>query len=1377
MTRRLSTTGRMLILGGVFFLLAAAATSSAAPPTQSDDPASIPPPQTVTIAGTLQTQVGCSGQWNTGCTDSMLTYDPTHDLWLATFTLAAGRYEYKAALNGSWDDNYGLNAEYYGPNIPLVLEQDGPVTFWYDHKTRWVSDSINSLFVIVTGTFQSELGCAADNQTDCFRSLLQDPDGNGLYTFVTANIPAGEYEVSGIAPGTVPALTFTVADGEGVLFSYNPTTGTLEVTTGAAAAMGATASAPAGMPPPAAPKPDTVTIPGTIQSVLGCPGDWQPDCAVTYLTFDEDDQLWTATFAIPAGSYEYKAALNNSWDVNFGLNAEPGGPNIPLVLAADTNVSFFFDHNTGWVADSVNNLIANVPGDFQSEIGCPGDWQPDCLRSWLQDPDGDGVFTFLTDQIPAGEYEAKVAINQSWAENYGADGAKDGPNIPFTVPADNAPMLFRYDSASHFLTIRPLSDAGAAQGNIKQPRAHWVEALTIAWNIDHAPGNSYRFHYTPSGGSLNLGLDSISGGATLPLSYSEAGLSEAAQAKFPHLSRFTALTFSPDDMRQIRIALKGQIAVSAYNEAGDLIDATGLQIPGVLDDLYTYDGPLGVVLAEGIPNLHLWAPTARSVRLHLFDTATSSIPRQTVRMVVDPEVGVWSVAGEPDWLGRFYLYEVEVFVPATGRVETNLVTDPYSISLSTNSGRSQIVDLNDPALMPVGWTTLAKPPLAAPEDIVVYELHVRDFSIFDGTVPAAHRGTYLAFTHTNSNGMQHLIALAQAGLTHLHLLPTFDIATIEEDAAARVEPDPDALAAFPPNSDQQQALITPIRDQDGFNWGYDPFHYNVPEGSYATDPNGAARILEFRQMVQTLNQNGLRVVVDVVYNHTNASGQSEKSVLDRIVPGYYHRLNASGRVETSTCCQNTATEHNMMRKLMVDSAVLWATAYKVDGFRFDLMGHHMKADMLAVQTALQNLTPAADGVDGSTIYIYGEGWDFGEVGGNARGINATQTNMAGTGIGTFNDRLRDAARGGSPFGGQQEQGFLNGLYYDPNATNQGSPEEQLARLLHFTDLIRVGLAGNLIEYQFINAQGELVNGQAIDYNGQSAAYTLDPQENIIYVSKHDNETLFDIIQYKAPISTSMADRVRIQNLGNSIVMLSQGIPFFQAGDDMLRSKSLDRNSYNSGDWFNRLDFSYETNNWGVGLPPAGDNQSMWPVMETLLGAEGLTPGREDILQAVAHFWEMLQIRRSSPLFRLQTAQAVQERLVFHNTGPDQIPGLIVMSLSDMTGENLDPNYGLIVVLFNANSQSITFSQSDLADLPLTLHPVQQNSADEVVQTASFAADSGTFTVPARTTAVFVLAEADVPGAGSNAAGWLIGLGIGAVALGGAAAWLARRKQK
>ncbi|MAU00891.1 MAG: alpha-dextran endo-1,6-alpha-glucosidase [Anaerolineaceae bacterium] len=1329
---------------------------------QSDDPASIPPPDSVTIAGTIQPAIGCAGEWNTTCEESQLTYDEQNDIWLATFDVPAGSYEYKAALNGIWDDNYGRNAEYYGPNIPLEIAEDGPVTFWYDHKTRWVSDSINSLLATVPGSFQDELGCAGEWSPDCLRSMLQDPNGDGLYTFITIDIPAGEYEakvalnrswdvnygLDGELDGA--NIPLTVGEGQAVIFAYDPATNllTIEASDDIPADIVSQDSG-GGLPPAAAPFPDMVVIPGTIQSVLGCAGDWLPECTDTALTFSEENQLWSATFDIPAGEYEYKAALNGSWDVNFGLNAEPGGANIPLSLAEDRTVTFYFDNQTGWVADSVTNLIANVPGSFQDELGCAEDWMPACLRSWLQDPDGDGVFTFQTLSIPVGEYEAKVAVNGTWDVNYGEAGAQDGANIPFSVQEEETLVTFTFDSRSNLLNISVGS--GGIQGNISQRSAHWVAADTIAWDIEAAPGNQYFFHYDPLGGVFSLGFDGISGGEAVPLTVDPNGLSEEIVAKFPHLGSFTALKFSEDDLRVARVALKGQVAVSAQDESGQIIDAAGLQIPGVLDDLYPYDGELGVTLSEGVPTLTLWAPTARQVRLHLFDDANPNTEAEILVMRPTPSNGTWSITGESDWLGKYYLYEVQVYVPTEGSVQTNLVTDPYSFSLATNSTRSQIVDLSDPATMPAGWQGVVKPGIEAPEDIVIYELHVRDFSVNDPSVPQEMQGTYSAFTVMDSNGMQHLAALSEAGLTHLHLLPTFDIATIDEDKSTWTTPSFEELASLPPDSEEQQAMISAIRDQDPFNWGYDPFHYTVPEGSYAVYPEGTSRIVEYREMVQALNEIGLHVVVDVVYNHTNASGQSENSVLDRIVPGYYHRLNSTGRVETSTCCQNTATEHDMMRKLMVDSVVTWATAYKIDAFRFDLMGHHMKEDMLAVRAALDVLTLAEHGVDGRNIFTYGEGWDFGEVGGNARGINATQFNMAGTGIGTFSDRLRDAARGGSPFGGQTEQGFLNGLVVYPNETDQGSEAEQLAQLHNFMDIIRLGLAGNLSDFSFVGSDGTMVTGSDILYNGSPAGYTADPQEQIVYISKHDNETLFDIIQYKAPLETSTSERARMQTLGNSIVMFSQGVPFFQAGDDLLRSKSLDRNSYNSGDWFNRLDFTYHSNNWGVGLPPAGDNESMWPTMQPLLANPNLAPTPDDIAFTRDTFRELLQIRAGSPLFRLQTAAEVQNRLQFHNVGEGQIPGLIVMSLSDVAGEDIDPNFDMVVVLFNATPDEMSFTETatsaslsaGVTNLPFSLHPIQQNSVDGVVQTAAFEAASGTFTVPAWTTAVFVLPQGSV----------------------------------
>jgi pullulanase len=1089
----------------------------------------------------------------------------------------------------------------------------------------------------------------------------------------------------------------------------------------------------------ATPPPQSVTIPGTIQSVLGCPADWQPACKNTYLTYDANADIWSAVFELPAGDYEYKAALNDSWNENYGQKALRNGSNIPLSLATTTKVRFLYDHKTTYVTDSVNSLFAVVAGDFQSAIGCAGNADAACLASWMQDADGDGVYTFVTTKIPAGSYSASIALAES-LDNAVGDGGPGGAALPFVVTNDGDEIYFAFNSKDNTVTI---STEGAPKGDLSLARAYWVRGDTLVWNIIGTPRFSYELFYAPQGG-LQLKASGIEGGESLKLTFSSAGPGESL-AKFPHLAGFSAFTVAEADLPKLQDALRGQLAIAARDEAGKMIDATGVQIPGVLDELFPYNGPLGVswegdaIASEtAAPTFRVWAPTARNVALLRYETASEQEPTERIAMDYDGATGVWSARGDLTWQGQYYLYEVEVYAPSTGKIETNLVTDPYSVSLSTNSTRSQIIDLNDPQLFPEGWGELAKPQLDAFEDTVLYELHIRDFSIFDETVPAEQRGTYAAFSQKESSGMQHLAALAQAGVTHVHLLPAFDIATIEEDRSLLTPLPFEELAALPPDSPEQQALLAPLRDRDGFNWGYDPLHYNTPEGSYSTDPNGSTRVREFRQMVQALNETGLRVVMDVVYNHTNAAGQNPKAVLDRIVPGYYHRLDDKGNVTNSTCCSNTASEHAMMEKLLIDSVLLWATEYKVDGFRFDLMGHHMKRNMVALRAALDGLTLEKDGVDGTTIVLYGEGWNFGEVADSARGENAIQVNMAGTGIGTFSDRLRDAARGGGPFSGLQEQGFISGLLDDPNETDQGSADEQKLKLLDHSDLIRLGLAGNLKDYELTNREGRVVKGEFITYNGAPGGYTLDPQEQIVYVSAHDNETLFDAIQLKAPASASLAERVRMHNLGLSLVAFSQGIPFFHAGDELLRSKSLDRNSYNSSDWFNRVDWTRQTSNWGVGLPPAGDNESNWPIFGPLLANAALQPGPGEIESAYRHFLDLLAIRRSSPLFRLRTADEVKAKVRFANLGPDQVPGLIVMSLSDVDGAGgIDPQWGQIVVVFNANRAPLSYAIDDLIGLPLELHPVQQAGADAVVREARFDAAKGEFSIPGRTAAVFV----------------------------------------
>lgn len=1075
------------------------------------------------------------------------------------------------------------------------------------------------------------------------------------------------------------------------------------------------------------PLPSLVNVPGTFQPLLGCPAPWAPDCVDTALAYNEAWGIWTRTFTIPAGDYEFKVALNGGWGENYGAFADRDGANIRLSLATEQDVTFYYSDKTKWIADDARHTIVTAFGDFQTLAGCESNNDPACMAVWLQDPDGDGMYSGTTNALPAGDYNARFAL--------GFDESTAIEPVTFNVPTDNIAVTFTYDGSMNLMVVNA-GGSVISGANLRDLRAYWVNEDTFLWDVEVDETANYYVLYSPTA-QMNVTLFGLAGEyERVALMPSDAPLDEATAQKFPHLAGLPAFTLAEGADRDA--ILRGQFAIAQFSATDELQDINGVQMAGALDALYATDAPLGVNYADGVPTLSVWAPTAQTVSLLLFDDSNPRTRATEYEMAREDATGVWSVAGAADWDGKFYLYRVTVFAPTVQEIVTNEVTDPYSISLSINSQRSQIVDLADTAYMPEGWQTLAKPPLENFTDVSLYELHVRDFSAFDQSIDEALRGTYLAFT-VESDGTRHLRQLAEAGMTHLHLLPTFDLATINENRARWFEPDPAVMATFPPDSEEQQAQLERIRDLDGFNWGYDPYHYQVPEGSYAVAPDGATRLVEYRQMVMAINGLGLRFVQDVVFNHTNASGQANRSVLDKVVPAYYHRLNNRGVVERSTCCDNTATEHDMMRRLMIDTIVQQAIHYKVDGFRFDLMGHHMLSDMQAVREALDALTLEEHGVDGKTVYVYGEGWNFGEVANNARGINATQLNIGGTGIGVFNDRLRDAVRGGNPFGDREKQGLANGIFTNPNGLHPDN--ESYARATLFADQVRVGLAGNLRDYTFIDRNGDTVTGAEIDYNGFPTGYTLLPQENIVYVDKHDNETLYDNNIFKAPAGTTLAERVRMQTLANSFVMYAQGIPFFQAGSDLLRSKSLDRNSYNSGDWFNRLDWTYQSNNFGVGLPPRGDNAGEWGRMRPFLADPANVPTQADILAARDQFNDLLRVRYSSPLFRLTTAEDVQARVIFHNTGIDQMAGVIVMELSDTVGEDLDPQFESILVIFNTYNAPINYPAGELGARGYVLHPVLQASSDVVLRDGAFYAPiASVFEVPAYSAAVFVIPQ-------------------------------------
>lgn len=891
---------------------------------------------------------------------------------------------------------------------------------------------------------------------------------------------------------------------------------------------------------------------------------------------------------------------------------------------------------------------------------------------------------------------------------------KDLPTDQSLDLKSNGYEVWLLNGQEKYLLPQPAGSAAAL--DLTTSKAVWIDRDTVAWNGAEGAASTQLLYSRD--GSIAVKDGTLTSDDERWLRLTKTTLTDAQKARFPYLKDYAAWSVDPRDRDRVRQALGGQIVASQRAANGAVLAATGVQTAGVLDDLYAgaAKAALGPVFHHGRPTLSVWAPTAQSVRLDLGG--------QRVKMHRDDATGVWSVTGPASWKGKSYRYVVKVWAPSVRKMVTNEVTDPYSVALTANSERSLVVDLNDRSLAPHGWSALHKPRAVPLKDAQIQELHIRDFSVADKTVPAKEQGTYLAFTDAGSDGTKHLRALAKAGTSYVHLLPAFDIATIPEKKADQATPDCD-LASYPADSDKQQECVAKTAAKDAYNWGYDPYHYTVPEGSYATDPDGTARTVQFRRMVQSLNQDGLRVVMDIVYNHTAASGQAKTSVLDKIVPGYYQRLLADGSVANSTCCANTAPENAMMGKLVVDSIVTWAKEYKVDGFRFDLMGHHPKANILAVRKALDALTLAKDGVDGKKIILYGEGWNFGEVANDARFVQATQANMAGTGIATFSDRARDAVRGGSPFDSDPGvQGFASGLYTDPNtSTANGTPAEQKARLLHYQDLIKVGLTGNLAKYHFTDTDGKEVTGAEIDYNGAPAGYAAAPGDALAYVDAHDNESLFDALTYKLPKGTPAADRARMQVLAMATAALSQGPSLSQAGTDLLRSKSLDRNSFDSGDWFNAIHWNCaDGNGFGRGLPMAADNQSKWDYARPLLA--GVKVGCPQITGASAAYRDLLRIRTTEKAFSLGTAAQVQDRLSFPLSGKDETPGVITMRLGDL------------VVVFNATPEKQEQRIAALAGEHYRLHPLQAKGADPVVRSAAFTPESGTFAVPARTVAVF-----------------------------------------
>lgn len=586
---------------------------------------------------------------------------------------------------------------------------------------------------------------------------------------------------------------------------------------------------------------------------------------------------------------------------------------------------------------------------------------------------------------------------------------------------------------------------------------------------------------------------------------------------------------------------------------------------------------LGAVYRPETTSVKLWAPTAKQVRLLLFHDATSEA-FQAIAMSRDPN-GIWSVDLKGDMDGRYYLFEVTFLSPGSTVPTVYRVNDPYARGCSANSGRTLIYDPRKTD--PKGWKEDQFVALKNNTDAVLYEVHIRDFTINKNSgVTDDKRGKYLGLvqpgTKTPSGEASGLDHLKELGVTHVHLLPCFDYA----------------------GGDERQK----VDEYTWYNWGYDPFLYNTPEGSYATNPDGTTRQKEFKEMVQALHRYDIGVVMDVVFNHTAATDSRPASIFDKVFPHYYYRMDPSGRYANGTGCGNEfASEKPMARKFIVDSIKYWMTEYHVDGFRFDLMGILDRETMLEVYREAKKINP--------NVIIYGEGWQMEQVWPADKMM--TQAKIQGTGIAAFNDGIRDNIKGDNARA--REGGFVQGT---------GAP------------------VGGMERFQL-----EL-KGQSTG-KGAQGIEIFSPNETINYDSAHDDLCLWDKLRLSAP-DASETLRIKMDKLAAGIVLTAQGVPFLHAGDEFLRSKNLNPNSYNDNDpQVNPIDWS-------------------------------LKDRHKDVFK---FYQGLIALRRTHPAFRMTDQAQVNASLEFATAVPVNVVAYVLKNHAN------GDDWKTILVIYNGNPET------------------------------------------------------------------------------------------
>lgn len=563
---------------------------------------------------------------------------------------------------------------------------------------------------------------------------------------------------------------------------------------------------------------------------------------------------------------------------------------------------------------------------------------------------------------------------------------------------------------------------------------------------------------------------------------------------------------------------------------------------------------------QGKTEFRLNAPTAATLRI--YDNGSDTKAAKTVKMKKASN-GEWVATVKGNLKGKFYTFD-------TGNGECPGV---FAKAVCVNGNRAAIVDMAD--TNPEGWANDVRPSLSSPCDLVIYELHHRDFSI-DASSGLENKGKFLALAEPKA-----IEYLKRLGVNAVHILPSFDFASIDETHL----------------------------DQPQYNWGYDPKNYNVPEGSYATDPyEPTRRIKEFKTMVMALHKAGIRVILDVVYNHTF---NIKDSNFQRISPDYYYRKTADGKYSDGSGCGNeTASEKPLMRTYMTESVKYWVNEYHIDGFRFDLMGVHDIETMNQIRHEVNNIDPS--------IYIYGEGWSAGSCAYPTEKLAMKANAQKLDGIGAFSDEMRDALRG--PFSDDHKGGFLAGV--------SGQEES-----------IKFGIVGAI--------QHPQVDMTKVNYS--KAPWTNSPSQMVSYVSCHDDMCLTDRLRTSMPgINTD--ELIRLDLLAQTAVFTSQGVPFMLCGEEMLRDKKGEHNSYRSPDNINHLDWN---------------NLKKYP-------------------EVFDYYSGLIALRKAHPAFRLGNAEAVRQHLEFLSAPS----GVVAFRLKNHAGGDA---WNDIIVILNANRTAQTIN--------------------------------------------------------------------------------------